>query len=422
MAMGEGLSKSDAAVMYDTDPGAGDVGDGYTVIIGHRRLAAAKMAGLTEVPCKVTEDLSDREVISIMLEENMQRNDLTIAEQAQGFQMLMDLGETEDSIAEKTGFSKTTVRRRLSIAKLDQDILEKKMSNTEFQISFSDLYALEEVKDIKERNRILNKANSSDNLKWLITQYVNDLKRKEAKKKYTAMLSKAGAKEVTNTPTASKFENVLTLWTSNVNHNELKKLDKILKNPAGIIYTSNSYNIEVYRPYPDGKRPLTDYEKEQKEKEARVKTIKTLYKQMIEEQRLFIVGLILNGRKTGKERPDPAESMRQLWELMLKTETIASRNYLINVCSGKNYYELEKEEREKILADVQKPEIAYQMMAIVWEKEKNTVPINWNGCYREDYGNPILEFYNILKEYGFSYSDLKYIKVMDGSHEAYISQ
>lgn len=39
-----------------------------------------------------------------MLEENMQREDLTVWEQAQGFQMMLDLGETEDTIADKTGF------------------------------------------------------------------------------------------------------------------------------------------------------------------------------------------------------------------------------------------------------------------------------------------------------------------------------
>lgn len=44
-----------------------------------------------------------------MLEENMQRNDLTIYEQAQGFQMMLDLGETAETIAEKTGFSTSTI-------------------------------------------------------------------------------------------------------------------------------------------------------------------------------------------------------------------------------------------------------------------------------------------------------------------------
>ena len=61
-----------------------------------------------------------------MLEENMQRSDLTIYEQAQGFQLMLDLGDTEEQIAEKTGFSKTTIRRRLNIAKLNQDELKKK--------------------------------------------------------------------------------------------------------------------------------------------------------------------------------------------------------------------------------------------------------------------------------------------------------
>ena len=39
----------------------------------------------------------------------MQRSDLTIYEQAQGFQLMLDLGDTEEQIAEKTGFSKTTI-------------------------------------------------------------------------------------------------------------------------------------------------------------------------------------------------------------------------------------------------------------------------------------------------------------------------
>ena len=61
----------------------GDILDGYTVVIGHRRLAAARAAGLTELPCMVVE-MDEREQISTMLLENMQRNDLTVYEQAQG--------------------------------------------------------------------------------------------------------------------------------------------------------------------------------------------------------------------------------------------------------------------------------------------------------------------------------------------------
>lgn len=91
--------------------------DGYTIIIGHRRAAAAKLAGLAEVPCVVSE-MDYKTQIETMLTENMQRADLTIWEQAQGFQMMLDLGSTETQIAERTGFSKATVRKRVKIAGL----------------------------------------------------------------------------------------------------------------------------------------------------------------------------------------------------------------------------------------------------------------------------------------------------------------
>ena len=54
----------------------------YTVIIGHRRLAAAKLAELDFVPCVVTH-MTDEEQFHTMLTENMQRIDLTPMEQPQ---------------------------------------------------------------------------------------------------------------------------------------------------------------------------------------------------------------------------------------------------------------------------------------------------------------------------------------------------
>ena len=53
----------------------------YTVIIGHRRLAAAKLAGLKTAPCAVVE-MSEDDQLATMLTENMQRSDLTVYEQA----------------------------------------------------------------------------------------------------------------------------------------------------------------------------------------------------------------------------------------------------------------------------------------------------------------------------------------------------
>lgn len=122
------------------------------VIIGHRRLAAAKLAGIEVLPCVVVE-MTEKEQISTMLTENMQRVDLTIYEQAQGFQMMLDMGDTMDEIADKSGFSKTTVRKRLEIAKLDGKALKK--ATEERQVTMADFDKLAEVEDIEARNRLL---------------------------------------------------------------------------------------------------------------------------------------------------------------------------------------------------------------------------------------------------------------------------
>lgn len=130
----------------------------YTVLIGHRRLAAAKAAGLQELPCVIVE-MSERDQLSTMLTENMQRVDLTVYEQAQGFQMMLDLGDSMEQIAEKSGFSKITVRKRLEIAKLDSKTL-KKVSGR--QLSIGDFDELAKIDDIAVRNVVLSSMGTAN--------------------------------------------------------------------------------------------------------------------------------------------------------------------------------------------------------------------------------------------------------------------
>ena len=91
----------------------------YTALIGHRRLAAAKLAGLTEVPCVVAE-MEYRDQIGTMFAENVQRADLTPYEQAECIQMMIDLGASQIDVAKQTGLSEATVSRRLRLLKLDK--------------------------------------------------------------------------------------------------------------------------------------------------------------------------------------------------------------------------------------------------------------------------------------------------------------
>lgn len=124
---------------------------GYTVIIGHRRMEAAKLAGLTELPCAVV-DMDERTQLSTMLLENMQRSDLTLYEQAQGFQLMFDLGVSEREIADKSGFTVATVKKRLKIATLPADDLKDAMGRGG---TLEQYVAISEIADPKARSSLL---------------------------------------------------------------------------------------------------------------------------------------------------------------------------------------------------------------------------------------------------------------------------
>ena len=127
---------------------------GYVVIIGHRRLAAAKKAGLTRVPCAIAY-MSMQKQIETMILENMQRADLTIYEQVKGFQQLLDLGDSVEGIAKKTGFTEKTIRRRTEIGRLDPDKLERIMKGRGKQLTLEDFDKLAKIDDVETRNRLL---------------------------------------------------------------------------------------------------------------------------------------------------------------------------------------------------------------------------------------------------------------------------
>ena len=164
----------------------------FRILIGHRRFAASEGI-LFELPCVIAEGLSDREQVGIMLCENMQRSDLTFLEQAHGFQMMLDLGETVETISDKTGFSEATVKHRLEIAKLKKKSIDTAMES--FQPTISDYIELERVKDLKERNKILEDAESSSDLHYSVQAYVDEQNRKKNAKKYLELINSLGWKE-----------------------------------------------------------------------------------------------------------------------------------------------------------------------------------------------------------------------------------
>ena len=94
----------------------------YQIIAGERRFRACKMAGLANVPI-VIKDLSEKDILEIALIENIQRQELTAIEEAEGFQQLIDAyGYNHNEIAMAIGKSRSHVANLLRLNQLPDSI------------------------------------------------------------------------------------------------------------------------------------------------------------------------------------------------------------------------------------------------------------------------------------------------------------
>lgn len=180
-------------VIPELDEQGDMTGDSYTVLIGHRRMAAAKAAGETKVPCVIIlEAVNEKEQLEIMLMENIQRSNLTVYEEAQGFQQLLDFGADIDEICAKSGFSESTVRRRLEIAKLDQGKVKKAQ---ERQTLLSDYAKLAQIESIEKRNELLDDI-GTNNFNLSLSIAIREQNHEKLVKPIEEELKKAGFKKL----------------------------------------------------------------------------------------------------------------------------------------------------------------------------------------------------------------------------------
>jgi ParB family chromosome partitioning protein len=91
------------------------------VVAGHRRMAAARMAGLADVPV-VIRDLDAAQQQEIMLVENLQRQDLSPVEEARAYRRLLDEGHTTAQLARRIGVPSARINARLVLLKLDDQV------------------------------------------------------------------------------------------------------------------------------------------------------------------------------------------------------------------------------------------------------------------------------------------------------------
>lgn len=96
--------------------------DGYELIAGERRWRAAGEAGLTQVPVIVVE-ASDHQALELALIENLQRQDLNVIEEAEGYRLLADkFGLTQEEIAQRVNKARASVANALRLLGLPDEV------------------------------------------------------------------------------------------------------------------------------------------------------------------------------------------------------------------------------------------------------------------------------------------------------------
>lgn len=146
-------------------------GSRYRVIAGHRRLAACKQAGTGSVPCFVL-DLDPLQQLEAMVTENCQREQLTVLEEADAIQGMLDLGATTASVAHRLGRSGDYVRDRAKAASIDNEV---RATRDDFgQISIGQLVAIARYDGQPDRQKELAQAAGTSNFDYILRNIERD--------------------------------------------------------------------------------------------------------------------------------------------------------------------------------------------------------------------------------------------------------
>lgn len=382
----------------------------YRVIIGHRRLAASKMAGLTEVPCVVVE-MSEKEQLGVMLCENMQRVDLTIVEQAQGMQLMLDMGDSVPEISKKTGLSKATVGKRIKLSALPQDKLKK----AEGRGGTLDMYLkCLEIEDEKKRAELLDKVGTND-FEWNYKNAINDQKVKKNKPIMLALLKEIGAEKFKDPSDrwSSKYEGVLFKSCLSWDGEDFTaKLEKGRK----YFYHVDSTQIDIYK-QAKKKEKVSTKSKKEIEADRRRKELRALFEKAYSLREEFVLNFEENKKYEKVIYEYLLKFIGRSAAVYLNTDSTVVRK-VVGISDENNASEM----KQKVNQWLEKAKNAPLLLTYFKSGDMKSI-----DCYCYSYGENypqyyknelLLLIYEFLEKLGYQISTEEQ-KLLDGTHELY---
>jgi ParB family chromosome partitioning protein len=179
------------------------VGDDYTIIIGHRRAAAAQQAGLYELPCAIVE-----------------------------------MDELEQ-ISDKSGFSQSTVRRRIKLLELNHDSFKKAEKRG---ATLSDFAQLDKIEDLEARNRVLETL-GTQNFNRAMQDALEQQKWQHQKAEWIEQLKKFAVEDPQATYQTHEHVNAYGKWGTKKEVIMPEDADKV-----AYVYKVSENQIDLYKP------------------------------------------------------------------------------------------------------------------------------------------------------------------------------
>ena len=423
----------------------------YYVVIGNRRMEAAIQAGLTEVPCSIS-DMDQKTQIATMLAENMQRKDLTVYEQAEGFQMMMDLGFKPKEIGEKTGFSEKTVKERLKLTKLNKKNFANAVNQGATLVEMIEVTKLES----KEAQNEVLKAAGTDNFRQKMKDALEEQERKQNQERIKPILKEAEFEPLAEKDrygSGSEWHEIYGTGIEITDSDDAlrKKLKKLQKENGGPFryYFTRWGRIEIYeKKTKPAKAPMSADQKTERQKSIakgkHLRYVKGFWAQAYELRKDFVKNYtVANGQSTstlGKIMVRYALSRKPEYNGKIQDNHKWDDAYLRDVLGlPAEPVEAPDQEpdtpsyRKKYLSIWQqvdgKSEIPMVRVMVAWavaggvfwpdHPERGSYRYD-DGTYQKDSGmeSDVVRLYDFLMEIGYHVSDMER-QLLDGTHECY---
>ena len=148
----------------------------FELIAGERRWRASQLAGLDTIPAIVRE-FTDEEALAVSLIENIQRKDLNIVEEAEGYRRLIDeFGLTHEALAQVTGKSRSNISNTLRLLNLSSHVLDLLLENKLDMGHARALLPLSEDKQIELSSEIIARKLTTAEVENKVSHILHELR------------------------------------------------------------------------------------------------------------------------------------------------------------------------------------------------------------------------------------------------------